>query len=230
MSGILLASTRRSVLAGLRSPALSLLPLGTATRAIRPNPVTTSFQVPTRTNTTVAEYRKEIRSRLDSLDKSLLRELPFDDYIKLQKRHKIASYAVAIPSFGVAVTLSSMYMAEKLPEFMGDTPEQVTQIMSLDPIVFASIASTVLGLAGAFAGSFLYRQLYAIIFSKHAKALRTRQMDFGYRIVLHRRGGSAFRHDYYGDKIKSVSDYRKWLRAQKQIEKQTIEVAEASNL
>ena len=44
-----------------------------------------------------------------------------------------------------------------------------------------------------------------------------RDNDFKLRIAKHRfEGDSRFEDDYYGDKIKNLSDYRQWIRTQMQ--------------
>lgn len=44
-----------------------------------------------------------------------------------------------------------------------------------------------------------------------------RELDFRLRIIRHRAGGDEFSHDFYGDKVKNVKDYRRWLKEQRKI-------------
>ena len=94
-------------------------------------------------------------------------------------------------------------------------------------MMFATATTTVSGFAGFFVGTVLFRKLWRVFFKQHAAMLDARETDFRLRIAQHRRGGHEFSHDYYGDKIKSLADYKQWLRDQRVAEKKLNGVIDA---
>lgn len=162
------------------------------------------------------------------VDKSLLRELPFNDYIKIRKRIGIYSLLFGgFPSFFTGIVGTAYACAAYIPNLIPDNPEQVEPIMGMDPMMFATATTTVSGFAGFFVGTVLFRKLWRVFFKQHAAMLDARETDFRLRIAQHRRGGHEFSHDYYGDKIKSLADYKQWLRDQRVAEKKLNGVIDA---
>lgn len=86
-------------------------------------------------------------------------------------------------------------------------------------MLFSTVATTVSGFASFFIGAAVFRTLWRSFFREHAAMLDARETDFRLRVARHRRGGHEFSHDYYGDKVKTLSDYKAWLSDQRKAEK-----------
>eukprot|EP01147_Barroeca_monosierra_P008570 gene8569-1008_t len=143
-----------------------------------------------------------------NVDRSLLRELSFEDYITLKKRLTIRSYLFGIPCFGVGILGSAYSCATLIPNMIPENADEVVPIFGVDPLLFATLATTTSGIASFLIGTTLFRVLWRTFFRHHAAMLDARETDFRLRIARHRRGGHDFSHDYYGDKIKTLADYR----------------------
>eukprot|EP00043_Microstomoeca_roanoka_P006633 m.64466 g.64466 ORF g.64466 m.64466 type:complete len:212 (-) comp13495_c0_seq1:375-1010(-) len=154
-----------------------------------------------------------------NVDRTLLSQLPFNDYIKVRRGLNLRAYAFGVPCFFAGIVGSAFVCATQIPNLIPETPEQATLIMGMDPMLFSTLATTASGFASFFIGVSMFKTIWRTIFKKHAAILDARETDFRLRIARHRRGGYEFSHDYYGDKVKTLSDYRSWLRDQKTAER-----------
>lgn len=160
----------------------------------------------------------------------------WDDYFKLRakrRKYEIASY---LPCTLVPVAGTGSY-------FMTMQIDPLSTIMGMDPIMAACLAtvgavSTLAlitwllhgdslemcacqGFCGYLAGPVFGDALFKVMNQKYVRAMDTRDKDFYDHIKRNRSSArlNSIRNpvpDYYGEKINSVSDYRSWLRKQRE--------------
>ena len=84
----------------------------------------------THTNTRTQRQLEIQALQARHVDKSLLRELPFNDYIKIRKRIGIYSLLFGgFPSFFTGIVGTAYACAAYIPNLIPDNPEQVEPIM-----------------------------------------------------------------------------------------------------
>ncbi|CDH52390.1 pam17p [Lichtheimia corymbifera JMRC:FSU:9682] len=138
----------------------------------------------------------------------------WDDYFKLRakrRKYEIASY---LPCTLVPVAGTGSY-------FMTMQIDPLSTIMGMDPIMAACLATVGAGFCGYLAGPVFGDALFKVMNQKYVRAMDTRDKDFYDHIKRNRSSArlNSIRNpvpDYYGEKINSVSDYRSWLRKQRE--------------
>lgn len=66
-------------------------------------------------------------------------------------------------------------------------------------------------------GSVLFSATWRLLNRRLAERMQQREIDFMRRIAERRGPSLAQSHDYYGDKIYSLRDYRRWVKEQRQL-------------
>jgi import inner membrane translocase subunit TIM23 len=152
--------------------------------------------------------------------------LPWNEYFRLRQQRNRMRPVVGIPFFLGGYTAFAQFY-----EFSPFEP-----ILGVDPFIVVSACALLAGTAtyqiGAGLGQFSWRLLHRklpmdrmdkIFFSKiqHYRAERgnspyVRQMSNA-RNLLQFDQRSKNRQDFYGESIKSISDYRNWLRKERKL-------------
>ncbi|EGD76676.1 hypothetical protein PTSG_08026 [Salpingoeca rosetta] len=125
---------------------------------------------------TVDEEEKKRQREIEALqarnvDRSLLRQLPFNDYVKLRRKLSIRGYLFGVPCFFTGIVGSAYVCATQIPNLMPETAEQVEPIMGLDPMLFATLTTTLSGFVSFFVGTALFKVLWRTFFRQHAAML-----------------------------------------------------------
>ncbi|KAK3728840.1 hypothetical protein QZH41_007644 [Actinostola sp. cb2023] len=85
----------------------------------------------------------------------------------------------------------------------------------MDPLIFCGLCGVASAGVGYVVGSALFRSLWKIFNKDTAMKMEMREVDYLERISSKRAASfSKFEDDYYGESIKTLSDYRQWLREQ----------------
>lgn len=100
-------------------------------------------------------------------------------------------------------------------------------IPQIDPMITMGVATFGFGLVGWMAGPFLGTAIWRMRNSGVVKEMEVKEKVFFSRIKKHRvdPAGSSMNNpvpDYYGEKIASVHDYRRWLKDQKVFNKKKL--------
>lgn len=145
--------------------------------------------------------------------------MPFEDYIQLKKKLSTRSWVAAVPFAGIGLVSASMTAGALLPaNIMHAKPEEIPLILGLDPLVFSGLCCSSIMVLSFFAGASCYTRVWRMLNRSLATQMDERASDYLQRLVRHRRAGTRQSDDYYGDKVSSLSEYRRWLRDQKKAE------------
>eukprot|EP00048_Salpingoeca_helianthica_P017193 m.235997 g.235997 ORF g.235997 m.235997 type:complete len:219 (+) comp20387_c0_seq1:96-752(+) len=150
---------------------------------------------------------------------NLLKTLPFNTYMQAKKRVRNIAYITAIPFLPLGVIGTSIAMAELYPDLLNPQNQDVPTFWGIDPMFVMSAAVFVSALASYMVGVTAVRSVWRLFNSQTAAAMKAREEDFLRRVAKHRTVGNRQSDDYYGDKVKSIADYRQWLRDQKKAAK-----------
>ncbi|CAB4002111.1 presequence translocated-associated motor subunit pam17, mitochondrial-like [Paramuricea clavata] len=83
----------------------------------------------------------------------------------------------------------------------------------MDPLVFCTICGVASSAAGYMLGCALYGVVWQWMNKDLAQKMKEREADFFQRLESHRTDAfSKFEDDFYGESIKTLSDYRQWVR------------------
>ncbi|XP_065667065.1 uncharacterized protein LOC100212861 [Hydra vulgaris] len=141
--------------------------------------------------------------------------LSFDEYQSLKRSLRTKQRLSGIPFAFTGLTISSMATAYLVPDMFDATPENVQLIMGLDPIVFCGICGVSSSFLGYVLGTNFYKLIWILMNKNEAMRLQEKDKDFLKRLEKHRFSqDSKFEDDYYGESIKTLSDYRQWVRTQ----------------
>eukprot|EP00052_Salpingoeca_macrocollata_P000607 m.21258 g.21258 ORF g.21258 m.21258 type:complete len:214 (-) comp10693_c0_seq1:37-678(-) len=146
--------------------------------------------------------------------------MAFEDYIKLKKSLSVRGYVMGVPFTFLGMTASSLTFISMYPNLFEGKADEVQLIMGQDPMVVAGVAGMLSGFAGFLVGSSLIKRGWRMFNKEKARAMDAKEEDFLRRIAKYRAGGEKHADDYYGDKVKTLSAYRVWLRDQTKIRRQ----------
>lgn len=140
-------------------------------------------------------------------------KINWTEFFQLRRRMQLFQRAAGIPFALGFLTAESAVLS--LPIF------DPTKIMfGMDPLVIVGL-TTLLGSVGSyFSGVAISGFAWRKFRPNLAEQLNTKQKDFYSRISKHRANVPPnptqmnFSFDYYGEKVRSVQDYRTWLRRQ----------------
>ncbi|KAG0003780.1 TIM23 complex component [Entomortierella chlamydospora] len=96
-----------------------------------------------------------------------------------------------------------------------------TPILGMDQVIVYGLGTVAAGIVGLAVGPVVGNMVFRVTHSKAKPLVDMMDKEFHKHIVKNRADPTAnsVRNpvpDYYGEKIKSVSDYRKWLRKQRE--------------
>jgi len=141
--------------------------------------------------------------------------LSFPEYQKLKRSLRTRQRVAGVPFALSGIGISSVTSAYMFPDMFDATPDNVQLILGLDPLVFCGICGVGACGIGYIVGSNLYKILWAVFNRSTYKKLMEKDTDFLQRLEKHRYGSdSKFEDDYYGESIRTLSDYRQWVRTQ----------------
>lgn len=139
----------------------------------------------------------------------------FSEYQKLKRSLRTRQRVAGVPFALSGIGISSVTSAYMFPDMFDATPDNVQLIMGLDPLVFCGICGVGACGLGYIVGSNLYKILWAVFNRSTYRKLMEKDTDFLQRLEKHRFGSdSKFEDDYYGESIRTLSDYRQWVRTQ----------------
>jgi mitochondrial import inner membrane translocase subunit TIM23 len=142
--------------------------------------------------------------------------LTWNDYFYLRKWRTYRQRMVGIP-LGVGSLLGTsygtmMYIFERMK------PDQL--MFGMDPMIVAGLAGIGSGIIGYMAGVVLSGVVWRLTHQKKALLMDEKDKDFAKKIEKFRADPSTQPlfgglPDYYGEKIYSIQQYRKWLKSQR---------------
>ncbi|XP_046852712.1 presequence translocated-associated motor subunit PAM17, mitochondrial-like [Xenia sp. Carnegie-2017] len=140
--------------------------------------------------------------------------LGFEEYQQQRRKMRNQKRISGIPFGVIGLTASSMVSVMMNPNMFDATdPEQIQPILGLDPLVFCTICGVASSAAGYMIGCTLYGVVWQWMNKDLAQKLLERETDFLQRLEKHRTDAfSKFEDDFYGESIKTLSDYRQWVR------------------
>ncbi|PWN23410.1 Pam17-domain-containing protein [Microstroma glucosiphilum] len=136
--------------------------------------------------------------------------LTWDQYLRLRKSRRLAGLATSVPSTLLAAAASGSY-------FLGQEIDPAQQIGGIEPLYVygaLTIASTGLGyLIGPSLGS----SIWSLFHRSKLPQINQKDADFYEHIKRNRVDPSRTNMqnpipDFYGEKISSLKEYRRWLR------------------
>ncbi|CAG8437922.1 16803_t:CDS:2 [Acaulospora morrowiae] len=141
-------------------------------------------------------------------------KLTWNDYFALRRRRKVTERIVTYPLAFGGFSASLVYVATR--EF------DPTPIFGQEPFLIYSIGTVFCGITGLLIGPVVGSSLWRLFHREEVRLMEQRDREF-YEHVKKNRADPALHSlrnpapDYYGEKVKSVEDYRKWLRKQREI-------------
>ena len=144
-------------------------------------------------------------------------QMNWNDFFRFRKRFTLFKrFAGGVPALFAFFTAEGALLS--LPVFDPTTP-----IAGIDPLVAVGLG-TALGSVLAFStGSALVGLCWRLLNPVKARLFDAKQRDFYARVQAFRANVPPnptqmnFSFDFYGEKVASVADYRKWLKRQKQM-------------
>ncbi|KAI9701396.1 MAG: TIM23 complex component [Bogoriella megaspora] len=202
--------TRPTTILAKRPSKPSRVPaIGAITRSFTTSKPTSFFTTRINTATSTASSTNPAQST-SSL------ALIWNDFFQLRKRRRYISLVSSIVTSGGCLFGGVAFLSTfDLTEIPGATT------LGLDPFILLGLetfAFAVAGwLAGPVAGEALFRM---VVLGRGAGEFQTKEREFFNRIKKHRAdpANSSVQNpvpDYYGEKIGSVKDYRRWLKDQR---------------
>ncbi|KAJ2715001.1 TIM23 complex component [Coemansia spiralis] len=156
--------------------------------------------------------------RLATQSKAAEPELNWDEFFRLRKQRRLWERVAALPCAMLGLGLGSAVFAT-LPV----NPQQ--SFMGLDPLMLFGGSALFCGVLGFVTGPSVGRVWYRIGTNKDvARMLDRKEAEF-FTHVRANRSDPSFSSasnplpDFYGEKINSLSAYRKWLRKQREHER-----------
>ncbi|KAI8063757.1 mitochondrial import protein Pam17 [Gongronella butleri] len=138
----------------------------------------------------------------------------WQDYFKLRSKRRMFELASYGPSTIFPAAATGSY-------FMQLQIDPTTLILGMDPLAAAAISTIGAGFCGFLAGPVFGDLMFKLAYRKYVPEMDARDKAFYERIKKNRADArlNSIRNpvpDYYGEKIQSVSDYRSWLRKQRE--------------
>ena len=146
--------------------------------------------------------------------------MSWNDFFRFRKRFTLFKrFAGGIPALAAFFTAEGALLS--LPLFDPTAP-----ILGIDPLVMVGLGTAVGAVASFSAGSALIGTAWRLLNPRRAAAFDARQRDFYARVTAHRANVAPnptqlnFSFDFYGEKVASVGDWRRWLKRQREMIKE----------
>lgn len=142
-------------------------------------------------------------------------QLTFKEYQDQRKSIKNKQRATGAATgfcslLGATVTMPAI-LEHFYPGIM-ENPEALI-LETFDPMIFNGLCAGSCCLVGYALGAVLFKGIYSIAYKETYANWSARNNDFLRRLENHRvEGESDFEDDFYGEQIKTLSDYRQWCR------------------
>ncbi|KAI9780913.1 MAG: TIM23 complex component [Candelina submexicana] len=139
-------------------------------------------------------------------------EIDWNEFFRLRKKRR--KYNLGFSGLGAGVsTMAGMQI------LMAQDIESM-QIMGMDPMVVMGLTTIAFAAGGWLLGPALLGPVFRIMHRKYMWAIEEKEKELYSRIKKYRVDPSSQSYsnpvpDYYGEKIGSVKDYRRWLKDQR---------------
>jgi len=143
--------------------------------------------------------------------------LTFNEYLELKRtlRFKQRIGGVLFGLTAGMATNAAVFVLNPHWFEVAPTPEQVPLVFGQDPIMVTVGLTMVGSLCGYGLGCVISKFAWSVFNRSKWNDLNARDADFLSRLDKHRFVGDSsetFEEDFYGESIKSASDYRQWVR------------------
>ncbi|KAJ1995007.1 TIM23 complex component [Dimargaris cristalligena] len=140
-------------------------------------------------------------------------DLTWDQFFKMRRNRRLVERMAIVPSTLSTLSIGGLY-------FLDQEIDPTAMIFGFDPILVYGIGMVGCGLAGFLLGPVFGGGLWKLSHRQWSKRMESKDVEFYKHIVQNRADPSqhSFRNpipDFYGEKINSLADYRKWLRKQR---------------
>ncbi|KAK3643047.1 TIM23 complex component [Elasticomyces elasticus] len=142
--------------------------------------------------------------------------LTWDRFFAVRRRKRYINLAVSIVTAGVTVVVVGPLLAQQDIDTWG------AQISGIDPMFVLGISTIAVAAGGWLCGPSLGSAMFGVWAARRgwAKAIQGKEKSFYRRIQKYRADPSSSSPqnpipDYYGEKVASVKDYRRWLKDQR---------------
>ncbi|KAF2222192.1 mitochondrial import protein Pam17 [Elsinoe ampelina] len=141
-------------------------------------------------------------------------QLAWNDFLKMRRTRRyvnlVTSVGTALGSVGVTVPLALQY----------ELDNQIASVTGLDPFLALGLTITAVGGFGWLMGPFVGNAGFLLWNRRIKDSIGKKERDFYNHIKRHRADPTSSSvnnpvPDYYGEKIGSVADYRRWLKDQR---------------
>ncbi|KAF9550542.1 TIM23 complex component [Mortierella hygrophila] len=142
------------------------------------------------------------------------KSMDWNSYFALRGTRRLYERVFMVPSTLLGLLGGGYYFAHR--DF-----DPTMSIFGLDQVVVYGLGAVGVGLVGSSVGSIVGNMIFRAVHANARPLLDKMDREFFNRIVLNRANptGNPLTHpipDFYGEKIKSVHDYRTWLRKQRE--------------
>ena len=207
------------------SKASLLLPSRSPPQAPPPSPGSSFFtpsicRYPIRHSSTTTQPQPSLSSvssppRASEWVNGLNTSLDWNTFFRLRASRRRYSLGSSILSTAL-VTASTMYLLAIYPE-VGD---QIAKIVPVDPMIGLGLTTFAAALLGWLIGPVFGNALWSIVHRSSLRGFTVKERAFFERIKKHRvnPAGASTNNpvpDFYGEKVGSVSGYRRWLKDQR---------------
>ncbi|EMC91467.1 hypothetical protein BAUCODRAFT_47300, partial [Baudoinia panamericana UAMH 10762] len=142
--------------------------------------------------------------------------LTWDRFLDLRRRRRYLNLVMSIVSAGGAVAILGPIVAQQ------DIDAWASQLSGLDPFLVMGATTFAIAAGGWLCGPSFGSGLFGLWAARRgwSRAMLEKEKDFFQRIKRYRGdpASSSVQNpvpDYYGEKISSVKDYRRWLKDQR---------------
>ncbi|KAF9147390.1 TIM23 complex component [Linnemannia schmuckeri] len=148
------------------------------------------------------------------------KSMDWNSYFALRGTRRLYERVFMVPSTFLGLLGGGYYFAHQ--DF-----DPTISIFGMDQVIVYGLGTIVAGLAGLALGPVAGNVIFRSVHGNARPLLDKMDREFFKRIVLNRANptGNPLAHpipDFYGEKIKSVHDYRAWLRKQREYRRKTM--------
>ncbi|KAF4552397.1 Presequence translocated-associated motor subunit pam17-like protein [Elsinoe fawcettii] len=162
----------------------------------------------------ISSARKDVTAAQTESQAAQPPQLTWNDFLKMRRTRRyvnlVTSVGTAVGSVGVTVPLALQY----------ELDNQIASVTGLDPFLALGLTITAVGGFGWFMGPFVGNAGFLFWNRRIKDSIAKKERDFYDHIKRFRADPTSSSvnnpvPDYYGEKIGSVADYRRWLKDQR---------------
>ncbi|RKP12882.1 mitochondrial import protein Pam17, partial [Piptocephalis cylindrospora] len=141
-------------------------------------------------------------------------QITWNQYFELRAKRRTYDRVFSIPTTLAALGTAGSYVANV-------TIDPTETIVGLDPLMAYGFCIVASGFGGFLLGPVMGTTAWRLTHPAISRSMEQRDEEF-YRHIVKNRADASFNSirnpvpDYYGEKIRSLKDYRKWLRKQRE--------------